>query len=147
MADETTPPEQPDEAAPGQETEAEQSVQAFRDALDKSVAVSRERLQEVVDEAVERGRMTRDDAEELVGRFVTRGREQADDVIGQLEAMLGQLREAGTGAVGRPGRTADRGAGRARRAAAARARFRARRGLGAPIGCSGPADGRSSPRR
>ncbi len=113
MADETTPPG-PEDAAQ-QETQAEQSVQAFRDALDKSVTVSRERLQEVVDEAVERGRMTRADAEELVGRFVTRGREQADDVLGQLDAMLGQLREAGTEVAAKPGRTANRAAGRARR--------------------------------
>ena len=36
-------------------TRAEQSVQAFRDALEKSVTISRERLQEVVDDAVKRG--------------------------------------------------------------------------------------------
>lgn len=115
MADEPTPPEQPEEGAQPQETQAEQSVQAFRDALDKSVTVSRERLQEVVDEAVERGRMTRADAEELVGRFVARGREQADDILGQLDAVLNQLREAGTGVAAQPSRTAKRAAGRARR--------------------------------
>jgi polyhydroxyalkanoate synthesis regulator phasin len=115
MADETTPPVEPEGSGASQETQAEQSVQAFRDALDKSVAVSRERLQEVVDEAVERGRMTRGDAEELVGRFVARGREQADDVLGQLDALLGQLREAGTEAAAQPARTAKRAAGRARR--------------------------------
>jgi polyhydroxyalkanoate synthesis regulator phasin len=115
MADETTPPGQPDGPGEAQESQAEQSVQAFRDALDKSVAVSRERLQEVVDEAVERGRMTKDDAEEIVGRFVARGREQADDVLGQLDAILGQLRDAGTEAAAQPGRTAKRAAGRARR--------------------------------
>ena len=113
--DENTPPEQPGEGPRPQETSAEQSVQAFRDALDKSVTISRERLQEVVDEAVERGRMTRGDAEELVGRLVTRGREQAEDIAGQLEAILGQLREAGTGAAAQPRRTATRAAGRARR--------------------------------
>ena len=77
--------------------------------------ISRERLQEVVDDAVERGRMTRGDAEELVGRFVARGREQADDIVGQLEAILGQLRDAGTEAAAQPRRTAKRAAGRARR--------------------------------
>ena len=59
-------------------TRAEQSVQAFRDALEKSITISRERLQEVLDDAVRRGRMTRGDAEEMVGRLATRGREQAE---------------------------------------------------------------------
>ena len=73
---------------------AEQSVQAFREALEKSITISRERLQEVVDDAVKRGRMTRGDAEEMVGRLVTRGRDQADDLLAQLERMLSQVREA-----------------------------------------------------
>jgi polyhydroxyalkanoate synthesis regulator phasin len=73
---------------------AEQSVQAFRDALEKSVTISRDRLQDVVDDAVRRGRMTRTDADEIISRLVTRGREQADDLIGQLERLLTQLRQA-----------------------------------------------------
>jgi polyhydroxyalkanoate synthesis regulator phasin len=72
---------------------ADQSVQAFRDALEKSVTISRERLQEVVDDAVKRGRMTRGDAEEMVGRLATRGREQAEDLLSQLERILSQVRE------------------------------------------------------
>jgi polyhydroxyalkanoate synthesis regulator phasin len=75
------------------ESRAEQSVEAFRAALEKSVTISRERLQEVVDDAVRRGRMTRGDAEELVNRLVTRSREQADDILGQLEALVKQLGE------------------------------------------------------
>jgi len=72
---------------------AEQSVQAFRDALEKSITISRERLQEVVDDAVKRGRMTRGDAEEMVGRLATRGREQAEDLLAQLERVLSQARD------------------------------------------------------
>jgi len=72
---------------------AEQSVQAFRDALEKSVTISRDRLQEVVDDAVRRGRMTRGDAEEMVGRLATRGREQAEDLMSQLERILAQARD------------------------------------------------------
>jgi polyhydroxyalkanoate synthesis regulator phasin len=79
---------------PEQGTRAEQSVQAFRDALEKSVTISRDRLQEVIDDAVRRGRMTRGDADEMVGRLVTRGRDQADDLIGQLERLLAQIRDA-----------------------------------------------------
>lgn len=70
---------------------AEESVEAFREALEKSITISRERLQEVVDDAVRRGRMTRGDAEELVSRLVTRGREQADDILRELEGLVRQL--------------------------------------------------------
>jgi polyhydroxyalkanoate synthesis regulator phasin len=73
---------------------ADQSVQAFREALEKSVTISRDRLQEVIDDAVRRGRMTRGDADEMVGRLVTRGRDQADDLLGQLERLLAQVRGA-----------------------------------------------------
>jgi polyhydroxyalkanoate synthesis regulator phasin len=76
-----------------QSSRAEQSVQAFRDALEKTVTISRERLQEVVDDAVKRGRMTRGDAEEMVGRLATRGRDQAEDLLSQLERILSQARE------------------------------------------------------
>jgi polyhydroxyalkanoate synthesis regulator phasin len=79
---------------PEESSRAEQSVQAFRDALEKSVTISRERLQEVIDDAVRRGRMTRGDAEEIVSRLVTRGRDQADDLRGQLDRVLSQIREA-----------------------------------------------------
>jgi polyhydroxyalkanoate synthesis regulator phasin len=73
---------------------SEQSVQAFREALEKSITISRERLQEVIDDAVRRGRMSRGDAEEMMGRLVSRGREQADDLLSQLDRILSQVREA-----------------------------------------------------
>jgi polyhydroxyalkanoate synthesis regulator phasin len=76
-----------------QSSRAEQSVQAFREALEKTVTISRDRLQEVVDDAVRRGRMTRTDADEMVSRLVTRGRDQADDLLGQLERLLSQVRD------------------------------------------------------
>jgi polyhydroxyalkanoate synthesis regulator phasin len=88
---------------------AEQSVQAFRDALEKTVTISRDRLQEVVDDAVRRGRMTRDDADEIVGRLVTRGRDQAEDLLNQLERLLSQAREA-------PGRARQQAGARAEKA-------------------------------
>jgi polyhydroxyalkanoate synthesis regulator phasin len=78
---------------PEKSSRAEQSVQAFRDALEKSITISRERLQEVVDDAVKRGRMTRGDAEEMVGRLATRGREQAEDLLSQLDGVISQVRE------------------------------------------------------
>jgi polyhydroxyalkanoate synthesis regulator phasin len=118
MAKQSTAPKTA--ADPSQEADAErsrraeESVQAFRDALDKSVTISRERLQEVVDDAVRRGRMTRGDAEELVSRLITRGREQAQDILGELERLLGQVR-GGVEAASTPRRTARKATRRAQR--------------------------------
>jgi polyhydroxyalkanoate synthesis regulator phasin len=82
-----------EESPPEETSRAEQSLQAFREALEKSVTIPRDRLKEVVDDAVRRGRMTRGDAEEMVSRLVMRGRDQADDLLSQLERLLSQLRE------------------------------------------------------
>ena len=94
---------------PEESSRAEQSVQAFRDALEKSVTISRDRLQEVVDDAVRRGRMTRGDAEEMVGRLLSRGRDQTEDLRAQLERVLTQIRET-------PSRARQQAAGRAQAA-------------------------------
>jgi polyhydroxyalkanoate synthesis regulator phasin len=96
-------------ARSAESSRAEQSVQAFREALEKTVAISRDRLQEVVDDAVRRGRMTRGDADDLVSRLVTRGRDQADDLLSQLERLLTQAREA-------PGRARQQAGARAEKA-------------------------------
>ena len=96
-------------ARSAQSSRAEQSVQAFREALEKSVTISRDRLQEVIDDAVRRGRMTRGDADEMVNRLVTRGRDQADDLLSQLERVLAQIR-------GAPGRARQQVGSRAQRA-------------------------------
>jgi polyhydroxyalkanoate synthesis regulator phasin len=118
-------------------TRAEQSVQAFREALEKSVHISRERLQEVVDDAVRRGRMTRGDGEELVTRVITRGREQAEDILGELERVVNQLRGEVEAAAKEPRKSADRAAGRAKRelvgARAQRARKRAVAAVDQPL--------------
>ena len=104
-------------SAPSSATRSDKSVQAFRDALDRSVTLSRDRLQEVMDDAVKRGRMTRGDANELVSSLVDRGREQTDALIKDLEKLLQQARrEVQTRA--RPARRrASAAAGRAARAA------------------------------
>ena len=54
-----------------------------------------DRIQEVVDDAVKRGRMTRSDAEDLVQRLIALGRKQTEDLIGDIEQLLG--RGASTG--------------------------------------------------
>jgi polyhydroxyalkanoate synthesis regulator phasin len=53
-----------------------------------AVVLTRERLQEVLDDAVDRGRMTRDDAAQLLAELVSRGRRQTDDLLRELEALV-----------------------------------------------------------
>jgi hypothetical protein len=52
------------------------------------VVLTRERLEEAVDDAVERGRMTRNDASALVTSLFERGRSQTDDLIAQIEDLV-----------------------------------------------------------
>ena len=67
----------------------------LRDSLTKGVMLTGDRIQEVVDDAVKRGRMTRTDAEDLVQRLIALGRQQTEDVISDIEQLLG--RSASTG--------------------------------------------------
>jgi polyhydroxyalkanoate synthesis regulator phasin len=52
------------------------------------VVLTRERMQEAVDDAVERGRLTRHDATALVTALFERGRTQTDDLIAQIEDLV-----------------------------------------------------------
>ena len=101
---------------------SDKSVQAFRDALDRSrsalesnVTLSRERIQEVADDAVKRGRMTRGDANELVSNLVSRGRKATDDLMRDLEKLLEQARKEVDSRTGPALRQATRAAGRVSR--------------------------------
>ena len=53
-----------------------------------AVVLTRDRLQEVLDDAVQRGRMTHDDATQLLGELVRRGRRQTDEVLRELEGLM-----------------------------------------------------------
>jgi polyhydroxyalkanoate synthesis regulator phasin len=88
--------------------DTDKSVKAFRDALEQSVTLSRDRIQEVVDDAVKRGRMTRADANDLVSSLVTRGRKQSDALLKDLEKLLGQAARAARDVADRPLAEADR---------------------------------------
>ena len=88
---------------------SDKSVQAFREALDRSrsaleenVTISRDRIQEVADDAVKRGRMTRGDANELVSNLVSKSRKATDDLIRDLEKLLEQARRELEGRRPRP---------------------------------------------
>jgi polyhydroxyalkanoate synthesis regulator phasin len=53
-----------------------------------AVVITRERLQEVLDDAVGRGRMTRDDAGDLLAELIRRGRRQTDDLLRDIEGAI-----------------------------------------------------------
>jgi hypothetical protein len=52
------------------------------------LVITRDRVQEALDDAVRRGRMTRDDASDLLGELMRRGRRQTDDLLSDLEGAL-----------------------------------------------------------
>jgi len=121
-----------------------------RDAITKGVIrplnivmLTRDRIEEALNEAVERGRMTRADAQAVVTDLVQRGRQQTESVLGDLEQLLGRgrdeietrttkARKGVTGAVGRATKAA-RGAADPALAQADRARRTAGVGPSFPI--------------
>lgn len=72
---------------------AEQLINRLIKPLDL-VLLSRERIQETLDEAAERGRVTRRDANELVTELVRRGREQTEELLGQVGRAAGRARRS-----------------------------------------------------
>ena len=73
-------------AKPPEATPREQLLRLLN-PLD-AVLLTRERLQEAVDDAVERGRMHRNDATALVTALFERGKTQTDDLIAQIEGVV-----------------------------------------------------------
>jgi polyhydroxyalkanoate synthesis regulator phasin len=76
------------------------NVAELREAITRGVIrplnlimLTRDRIEEVVNEAVERGRVTAEDAQGIVQGLVKRGREQTDSVLGDLEQLLERGRE------------------------------------------------------
>jgi polyhydroxyalkanoate synthesis regulator phasin len=63
---------------------------ALRERLISSVTLTTERLQDAVDDAVRRGRMTRKDAEDLLSTLVSAGRTQTEALLADLEQLLGR---------------------------------------------------------
>jgi polyhydroxyalkanoate synthesis regulator phasin len=76
---------------------AEQLTSRFINPLDL-VILTRDRIQETLDDAAARGRMTRDDANELLGELLRLGRQQTEDVLSELEHLVeygrGQIESA-----------------------------------------------------
>ena len=78
------------------------SVADVRNALSRGiigplnlVMLTRDRIEEVMDDAVSRGRMTADDAQKLAQDLITRGRKQTDDVLSDLESLLTKAGDVG----------------------------------------------------
>ena len=89
------------------------NVAEFRKALRTNlirplelVMLTRDRIDEALDDAVQRGRMTRKDAQELAGSIYSRGRKQTDDLMKDLEQLMGR----GRSTLGSRGTTARRSA-------------------------------------
>jgi len=57
------------------------------------VVLSRDRIQEVLDDAAARGRVTRSDANELAIELVNRGRQQTDQLMSDVERLFGRGRQ------------------------------------------------------
>jgi len=58
------------------------------------VMLTNDRIQEVMDDAVERGRMTRADAEEMMDTLLKRGRKTTEDFIADIEQLVGSATTA-----------------------------------------------------
>jgi polyhydroxyalkanoate synthesis regulator phasin len=94
------------------------NVAELRDAITRGVIrplnlimLTRDRIEEVVNDAVERGRMTAEDAQTIVQGLVARGREQTDSVMSDLEGLL----ERGRGEIAAAPVTAVSAVGKARK--------------------------------
>jgi hypothetical protein len=74
------------------------SVSAMRELLVSSVTLTTDRLQDAVDDAVRRGRMTRRDAEDLLTTLITTGRQQTEALLADLERLVGRRVRTDVGA-------------------------------------------------
>jgi polyhydroxyalkanoate synthesis regulator phasin len=86
------------------------NVAELREALSQlidplgMVVLTRDRIEEALNDAVSRGRVTADDAQELVSALVERGRRQTNDVLGELESLLAAKADKARRAAGVPSR-------------------------------------------
>jgi polyhydroxyalkanoate synthesis regulator phasin len=124
------------------------TVAEFRDALRKNlikpmelVLLSRERIEEVLEEAVDQGRVTARDAQRITSGLVKRGQKQTTDVLKDLEQLLDRGRSGLGGRTAGARKAAGGARGRAVRSASpALARVdKVRRGAG--VGPSFPITG------
>ena len=90
------------------------SASSLREALTRGIVLTRERIDQTLDDAVRRGRITRGDAEELGASLIGLGRRQAQELLDDVEQVLGRSRKRtseSTDAIVRRVDTARRAAG------------------------------------
>jgi polyhydroxyalkanoate synthesis regulator phasin len=92
-------PQTPQQGSTSAEPDKAGNVALIRGLLVKSalaplnaVLLTRRHIEEVVEDAVARGRMTRDDAQHMVQSLLSRGAKQTDDFVADVERMLGRNR-------------------------------------------------------
>jgi hypothetical protein len=69
-----------------------------------AVLITRRNLEDVLEDAVRRGRMTRGDAQEMIQTLVSRGARVTDDLLADIERMINRSTESGAiGEEGEPG--------------------------------------------
>jgi hypothetical protein len=100
------------------------TVAEFREALRKNlikpmemVMLSRDRIEEVLGEAVDQGRVTARDAQRITSGLVKRGQRQTNDVLKDLEGLLDRGRSGVRGRTAGARKAAGGAAGRARKEA------------------------------
>ncbi|WP_445147748.1 hypothetical protein [Baekduia sp. Peel2402] len=89
---------QPKKPAPPAPDELVASLGVLRERLVSSITLTSDRLQEAVDDAVRRGRMTRKDAEELLSTLLTAGRAQTEALLAEVEGLVRRRPGSGGGA-------------------------------------------------
>jgi polyhydroxyalkanoate synthesis regulator phasin len=77
----------------GPADDAWRNLQSAIEALSHGVVITRDRLQEVMDDAVSRGRMTPGDANTIVQDVLKRGRKQTEELRKQAEALRADLEQ------------------------------------------------------
>ena len=83
----STAPRKPAAKSNASQDSMREQLQRFLDPREV-VVVTRVRLQEALDEAVERGRMTRDDSAALLTDLLQRGRKQTEDLLEDIEGLV-----------------------------------------------------------
>jgi polyhydroxyalkanoate synthesis regulator phasin len=78
---------------PAAPDDVRRNVQNALETLSQGVVITRDRLQEVFDDAVKRGRMTRGDANSLASDVLKRGRDQTREVRKQVEALRSDMEQ------------------------------------------------------
>jgi polyhydroxyalkanoate synthesis regulator phasin len=85
----TTPGSTTDEASAGKVSNVRDRLVRGMLSPVSAVLLTRRHIEEVLDDAVARGRMTRADAQEMIQTLLSRSARATDDLLSDIERMLG----------------------------------------------------------